>query len=197
MWEFFPLFYPKCITQSRLFFNDRTNKMLYFAKKSMASFDIVSKVEIQLLDNAINVARKDIVNRYDFRNSKSTIELEKKSLIVTVVTEDDMKLNAIEDVIRSRMIKQTLDPKSLDFGKEQYASGNMIRKDIKIKQGIDKDTSRKIVKTIKDSGLKVQASVMDDQIRVTGKKIDDLQQVIALCRKTDFGIPLQFDNMKS
>jgi uncharacterized protein YajQ (UPF0234 family) len=95
------------------------------------------------------------------------------------------------------MVKQGLDPQSMDFGQEEYASGNMIRKEIKIKEGIDKETAKKVVKKIKDSGLKVQVSIMDDQVRVQGKKIDDLQAVIALCRKEDFGQPLQYVNMRN
>lgn len=162
----------------------------------MASFDIVSKVDVQSLDNAINVAKKEIATRWDFRDSKTQIELDKKNLTVQIITETDMRLTAVEDILRSRLIKQKIDPLCLDFGKQQYASGNMIRKDISIRQGIGKEEAKKIVKAIKDSGLKVQAQIMDDQIRVTGKQIDDLQAVIALCRQTDFGIPLQFDNMK-
>lgn len=162
----------------------------------MASFDIVSKVDVQSLDNAINVAKKEIATRWDFRDSKTQIELDKKNLTIQIITETDMRLTAVEDILRSRLIKQKIDPLCLDFGKQQYASGNMIRKDITIRQGIGKDEAKKIVKAIKDSGLKVQAQIMDDQIRVTGKQIDDLQAVIALCRQTDFGIPLQFDNMK-
>jgi uncharacterized protein YajQ (UPF0234 family) len=95
------------------------------------------------------------------------------------------------------MVKQNLDPKCLDMGKEHYASGNMIRKEVKIKEGIDKEAAKKIVKKIKDSGLKVQASIMDDQVRVQGKKIDDLQAVISLCRTDDFGQPLQYINMRN
>ncbi len=162
----------------------------------MPSFDIVNKIDHQLLDNAINTARKEIVTRYDFRDSKSTIELDKKALLVHILTENEMRVEAIEDVIRSRMIKQKLDPMSLDFGKERYASGNMMKKDIKIKEGIDKETAKKIVKKIKDAKLKVEAQIMDEQVRVSGKKIDDLQQVIALVRATDFEVPLQFVNMK-
>lgn len=162
----------------------------------MASFDIVSKVDVQSLDNAINVAKKEIATRWDFRDSKTQIELDKKNLTLQIITETDMRLTAVEDILRSRLIKQKIDPLCLDFGKEQYASGNMLRKDITIRQGIGKEDAKKIVKAIKDSGLKVQAQIMDDQVRVTGKQIDDLQAVIALCRQTDFGIPLQFDNMK-
>ncbi|MFD2146897.1 YajQ family cyclic di-GMP-binding protein [Mucilaginibacter antarcticus] len=162
----------------------------------MPTFDIVSKIDGQTLDNVINIAKKDILNRYDFNDSKSTIELDKKTNIVTVVTENDMRMKAIEDSIIGRMVKNQVDPKAMDFGKEIAASGNMIRKEIKIKQGLDQETAKKIVKKIKDSGAKVQASIMDDQVRVQGKKIDDLQGVIALCRKEDFGQPLQYINMR-
>lgn len=163
----------------------------------MPSFDIVSKIDGQTLDNAINNAKKEILNRYDFNDSKSTVELDKKTNEITIVTENDMRLKAIIDSIISRMMKQNLDPKSMDMGKEHYASGNMIRKEIKIKEGVDKETAKKIVKKIKDSGLKVQASIMDDQVRVQGKKIDDLQAVINLCRGEDFGQPLQYINMRN
>ncbi len=163
----------------------------------MPSFDIVSKIDSQSLDNAINNAKKEILNRYDFHQSKSTIELDKKSNTVTILTEDDMRLKAITDSIISRMMKQQLDPKSLDFEKNQIASGNMIRKEVKIKEGIDKETAKKIIAKIKDSKLKVQASIMDDQVRVQSKQIDDLQKVIALCRGEDFGQPLQYINMRN
>ncbi len=162
----------------------------------MASFDIVSKVDVQTLDNAINAATKEITTRFDFRDSKTEIELDKKSLQVKIVTENEMRVTAIEDVVRSRLIKQKIDPNCMDFGKQQYASGNMIRKEIIIRSGIDKDASRKIMKEIKDSGIKVQAQVMDDQVRVTSKKIDDLQNIIAFLRGKDLGIPIQFTNMK-
>ena len=162
----------------------------------MPTFDIVSKIDGQTLDNVINIAKKEILNRYDFNDSKSTIDLDKKTNVVTIVTENDMRIKAIQDSIISRMVKNQLDPSALDMGKEQAASGNMIRKEIKVKQGLDQETAKKVVKKIKDSGLKVQASIMDDQVRVQGKKIDDLQAVIALCRKEDFGQPLQYINMR-
>lgn len=163
----------------------------------MPSFDIVSKIDAQTLDNAINNAKKEILNRYDFHTSKSTIDHDKKTNIITIVTEDDMKLKAITDSIISRMMKQGLDAKSLDFGKETYASGNMIRKEVSIKEGIDKETAKKIIAKIKESKIKAQASIMDDQIRVQSKNIDDLQKVISLCRGEDFDQPLQFINMRN
>ena|SRR2546428_7851902 len=163
----------------------------------MPSFDIVSKVDGQTLDNAINNAKKEIINRYDFHDSKTEIELDKKTNTINILTENDMRLKAIQDVIISRMVKQHLDANCLDFGKDEYASGNMVRKEIKVKEGIDKEVAKKIVKRIKDSGEKVQASIMDEQVRVQGKKIDDLQAIIALLRGEDFEQPLQFINMRS
>lgn len=162
----------------------------------MPSFDIASKLDGQLLDNAINVAKKDILNRWDFRDSKSEIELNKKDLTILITTENDMRLEAIVDAIHSRMIKQGLDPRGLDESKEHYPSGPMLKKDIKVRQGIEKEVSKKILKDIKDSKIKVTAQIMDDIIRVSSKNINDLQAVIALCRKGNYDVPLQFINMK-
>jgi cyclic-di-GMP-binding protein len=162
----------------------------------MPSFDIASKLDAQLLDNAVNVAKKDILNRWDFRDSKSTIELNKKDLIINVSTENDMRLEAILDAIHSRMIKQNLDPRGLDESKEHYPSGPLIKKDIKVRAGLEKEVSKKIMKDIKDSKIKVTAQIMDDIIRVTSKNINDLQAIIAMCRKADYEVPLQFINMK-
>jgi uncharacterized protein YajQ (UPF0234 family) len=162
----------------------------------MPSFDIASKLDAQLLDNAINVAKKDILNRWDFRDTKSTIELNKKDLIINITTENDMRLEAILDAIHSRMIKQGIDPRGLDESKDYYPSGPMIKKDLKVRQGLDKEVSKKLIKDIKDSKIKVSSQVMDDIIRVSSKNINDLQAVIALCRKGEYEVPLQFINMK-
>jgi len=162
----------------------------------MASFDITSKADSQSLDNAINVAKKEILNRFDFRDSKSEIELNKKDLIINITTEHDMRLTAIIDAIHSRMLKQGLDPRSLDESKAHYPSGMIIKKEIKVRQGIDKEVAKKILKDIKDSKIKVTAQTMDDIIRVSSKNINDLQAVIALCRNGHYEIPLQFVNMK-
>lgn len=162
----------------------------------MPSFDIVSKIDTQTLDNAINSARKEIFGRFDFKGTQSTIELNKKDLTLQILTEDEMRLESIIDIIRMRMVKQNIDPRCIDQGKEHYASGNMIRKDMRIKQGIEKDDARKIMKDIKDSKLKVQAQQMDDQIRVSAKKIDDLQAVISMLRRGTYEVPMQFVNMK-
>jgi len=162
----------------------------------MPSFDIASKLDAQLLDNAINVAKKDILNRWDFSDTKSTIELNKKDLIINITSENDMRLEAILDAIHSRMIKQGLDPRGLDESKDYYPSGPMIKKDLKVRQGLDKEVSKKLIKDIKDSKIKVSSQVMDDIIRVSSKNINDLQAVIALCRKGEYEVPLQFINMK-
>ncbi len=162
----------------------------------MPSFDISSKVDAQTLDNAINVAKREILNRFDFRGTESTVELNKKDLIINITTENDMRLTSILDAIHSRMIKQQLDPRSLDESKAHYPSGTMVKKEIKVRQGVDADASRKIMKDIKDSKLKVSAQKMDDIIRVSSKSINDLQAVIALCQKGDYKLPLQFTNMK-
>ena len=163
----------------------------------MPSFDITSKVDAQVVENTINVARKEIVNRYDFHGSKTEIDFNKKDLTLLITTENELRLNAAIDIIINRGLKQGLDARSFDLSKEHYASGAFIKKDVKLKNGLDKDAMKKIVKAIKDTGLKVQAAQMDNIVRVTAKKIDDLQQVIAFLRKDDYGFPLQFDNMKS
>ena len=163
----------------------------------MPSFDVISKVDPQALDNAVNTARKEILSRFDFRGSESSIELDKKTLTINLISENEMRIQAITDVLINRMVKQGIDPKSLDLTTEPYPSGATTRRELKVRQGLDKEVAKKIAKAIKDGGLKVQAAIMDDQVRVTGKKLDDLQAVIAQLRKADFGLPLQFSNMKS
>lgn len=163
----------------------------------MPSFDIVSKVDIQTLDNAVNVAKKEITNRFDFKGTHVVIDLNKKDFVINVEVDSDMKLNQLIDVLLTKSMRQGLEANCFDLNKEPSASGKMIRKTIPIKNGLDKDTAKKIVKIIKDSNSKVQAAIMDDTVRVTGKKIDDLQDVIQLCKNSGLDLPLQFQNMKS
>ena len=163
----------------------------------MPSFDIVSKVDPQTLDNALNTVKKELQNRYDFRDTKGSIELDKKTNVLQITTENTMRLGQIEDIIISKFVKQNIDATALDFTNKEYASGPMIKKEIKVRAGVDKETGKKIVKIIKDQKLKVQPAIMDDQVRVTGKKIDDLQEAIAALRSAEIGLPLQFVNMKS
>lgn len=163
----------------------------------MPSFDVVSQLDLQELDNAINITQKGLATRYDFRGSKTDISFDKKGKKITLLTEDDMKMTAIRDMMISSLIKRKIEPKCLEFGETQAASGGMIRKVVTLREGIDKESAKKIVKIIKDANLKVQAAIMDDQVRVTGKKIDDLQEVIALLRAADLPVALQFTNMKN
>ncbi|QES87799.1 YajQ family cyclic di-GMP-binding protein [Rhizosphaericola mali] len=162
----------------------------------MPSFDIASKVDVQTLDNAINTVRKELDGRYDFKGSPVEIELDKKEYLVKVSVESDMKMKQVIDVIISRSIKQGIDASAYNFDKESYPSGKVVKKEIPVKNGLEQSKAKEIVKLIKDSKLKVQAAIMDDIVRVTGKKIDDLQEVIALLRGSNLEIPLQFVNMK-
>jgi uncharacterized protein YajQ (UPF0234 family) len=163
----------------------------------MPSFDIASKVDAQTLDNVINVVKKEISTRFDFKGNHVEIDLDKKSMILKLEVESDMKLQQVEDVIISKSLKQGLDAKAFDFSKAHYGSGKYVRKEVVIRNGLDKDNAKKIVKLIKDSGSKVQVAIMDDIVRVTGKKIDDLQDIIRLCNGANLDMPLQYTNMKS
>lgn len=163
----------------------------------MPSFDLVSKVDIQTLDNAINTTSKEIKNRFDFKDSHVEIDLNKKDFKLTLEADSEMKLKQIIDVLISRTMKQGLAAEIYDFSKEPYVSGKITKQDVAIRNGLKQEDAKKIVKLIKDSGLKVQPAIMDDIIRVTGKKIDDLQEVIQASKGWNLGIPLQYVNMKS
>ncbi|SEM35740.1 hypothetical protein SAMN04488505_104152 [Chitinophaga rupis] len=163
----------------------------------MPSFDIVSKIDLQTLDNAINTVKKEITTRFDFKDSHVSIELNKKDLVLNLEVESDMKLNQVIEVLISRTMRQGLDATIYDQSKEPYQSGKVYKKEVPVRNGIKQEDAKKIVKMIKDSGLKVQVAIMDDIIRVTGKKIDDLQDVIQKCKEANLGIPLQYVNMKS
>jgi cyclic-di-GMP-binding protein len=162
----------------------------------MPSFDIANKIDLQTLDNVVNIAKKEIDNRYDFKGTHVSFELNKKDFTIAIEVESEMKLQQLEDVLLSKAVKQNMDPRSFDLSKEPAGSGKYVRKTVTIRNGIDKEYAKKIVKMIKDSGLKVQAAIMDDIIRVTGKNRDDLQGVVSLCRTSGLEIPLQFVNMK-
>jgi hypothetical protein len=161
----------------------------------MPSFDIVSKVDMQEVDNAVNQTIKEISQRYDFKGSKSEVTLEKEG--IKVLTEDDFRLKAVVDILQSKFIKRGLSLKSLQYGKVEPASGSMVRQFITIQQGISKEKGKEIVAVIKETKLKVQAQIQDDQVRVTGKNIDDLQEVIQLLKGKDLGVEMQFVNMRS
>ena len=163
----------------------------------MPSFDMVSKVDAQLLDNAVNVTKKEITNRFDFKNAHVVIDLNKKEFKLNIETDDDMKMRQLMDVLISRAHKQGIAPEAFDLSKEGAQSGKAWKKEVMVKNGLKQEDANKIVKLIKDSGLKVQASINDDLIRVTAKKIDDLQTVIQASKTWELGIPLQFENMRS
>ena len=163
----------------------------------MPSFDFVSKVDAQALDNAVNVVSKEIANRFDFKGSHLVIDLDKKNYLLKVETEDDMKMKQLMVVLISRAHKQGIAPEAFDMSKEGSIVGKVWKKEIPVRNGLKQEDAKKIVKQIKDSGLKVQASINDDVVRVTGKKIDDLQTVIQASKGWDIGIPLQIENMRS
>jgi uncharacterized protein YajQ (UPF0234 family) len=150
---------------------------------------------MQEVDNAVNQVKKEITQRYDFKGTKSEIELKEDA--ITVLADDDYKLKAIIDIIQSKMLKRNISLKSLDYGKEEPASGSMIRQVITIRQGIATEKGKEINKIIKETKMKVQSQIQGDQVRVTGKKIDDLQEVIQLLKGKDLDIDLQFINMRS
>lgn len=162
----------------------------------MPSFDIVSKVDVQALDNAVNVTSRELTNRFDFRGSHLLIELDKKTFQLKLETEDDMKMGQLLDVLVNRAHKQGIAPEAFDMSKEGSQSGKIWRKEVKVRNGLAQEEAKKIVKLIKDGGLKVQASIHEDLVRVTGKKIDDLQVVIQQCRGANIGVPLQYVNMR-
>jgi len=163
----------------------------------MPSFDLTSKVDLQTLDNVINIVRKEITNRFDFKDSHVLIELNKKDFLVSLEADSDMKIGQITDVLISRGIKQGLAAEVYDLSKEPYVSGKVTKKEVPVRNGIKQEDAKKIVKLIKDTGLKVQAAIQDDIIRITGKKIDDLQAVIQASKSWNIGIPLQYVNMKN
>lgn len=182
------------IKKRAVYFSGWTAPFLYLY---MPSFDIVSKVDPQVLDNAVNVTKKEITNRFDFKDSPVKIDLNKKDMIIDLEAESDMKLKQIVDVLISRSMKQGLDPLAFDMSKEPYPSGKVTRQQVPVRNGLKQEDAKKVTKLVKDSGLKVQTQIMDDMIRVTGKKIDDLQAVIKLCSGADLGIALQYINMRS
>ena len=162
----------------------------------MPSFDIVSRVDLQEVDNAVNITKKAILTRYDFRNSKTEIILDKKEKKIRVTTEDDMKMRAVQDALIENLVKRKVDRNFLEPKPSEPAAYGMIQRELAIKEGVDSDTARQIVKMIKERKLKVQAAIQENQVRVTGKKIDDLQESIQLLRAGRLAIPLQFVNMQ-
>ncbi len=163
----------------------------------MPSFDLVSKVDLQTLDNAVNTVEKEIKNRFDFKGNHIVIDLNKKEFKLNLEAESEMKLSQVIDVLISRSMKQGLAAEVYDLKKEPFQSGKVVKKEVPVRNGISQEDAKKIVKLIKDGGFKVQAAIMDDIIRVTAKKIDDLQAIIQASKGWDLGLALQYVNMKN
>lgn len=163
----------------------------------MPSFDVVSQLDLQEVDNAVNNTNREVATRFDFRNLKTEIALDKKNKVIHLATASEMKMEDLKQMLITHIIKRKVSPKALDFGEVKPAGMDQVKLDVKLREGIEKDLAKKLVKQIKDLKLKVQAQIQDDQVRVTGKKIDDLQEVIAALKAADVEIPLQFVNMKS
>ena len=158
------------------------------------SFDVVSKTDMQEVTNAVQQAQKELAQRFDFKGSKSEIELTNDEL--TLVSDDEGKLISLKDIVESKLVKRKVSLKALDYGKIEAAAMGTVRQKAKIVQGIEVDKAKEIVKAIKDAKIKVQASIQSDQVRVTGRSKDDLQKAITLVKEKDFGIPLQFTNYR-
>lgn len=161
-----------------------------------SSFDIVSKVDMQEVDNAINQAQKEIIQRYDFKGSKTSIELKQKEFEIVLISDDDFKMKAVVDILQTKMVKRNVPLKALTYGTVEAAGGNTVRQVIKLQNGIDKENAKLVTKMIKDSKLKVQTQIMDDQVRVTSKSKDDLQSVMQLLRGADLKFSVQFVNYR-
>jgi uncharacterized protein YajQ (UPF0234 family) len=163
---------------------------------SDSSFDIISKVDMQEMKNAVDQARKEIETRFDFKGSISEIELDDKAATLTLTSDNETRMKSVVDVLQTKLHRRGIDIRALDLGDVEDASKGTVRQTAKIRQGLDMDTSKKIVKIIKEKGLKVQVAIQGDQVRVSGKSRDDLQTVIALLKATDLDVPLQFSNYR-
>lgn len=159
-----------------------------------SSFDIVSEVDMQEMSNAVNQTEKEILQRYDFKGSKAELTLEKE--LLKIVAESDYKLEAILDVLRTKMVKRNVPLKCLELGKVEPAAGGMVRQSITIQKGISTEKAKEVIAHVKELKLKVQAQIMSDQLRISGPKKDDLQLVMQKLREKDFGVDLQFINFR-
>jgi len=163
-----------------------------------ATFDITSSVDLQEVDNAVNQARKEVGQRYDFKGATAEIEFSKKEGTLKLLADDDYKLTALVDVIQSKLVKRGVPIRNLDYGEVEQAFGGKARQTITLVQSISTEKAKEIVRSIKDGGFKkVNAQIQDEQVRVTSPSIDELQAVIAHLKKQDFGLELSFGNFRS
>jgi uncharacterized protein YajQ (UPF0234 family) len=160
------------------------------------SFDIVSRVDLQEVSNAVEQAMKEIRQRFDFKGSKSSIEFNRDAAELTLVSDDDYKLKSVVDVLQTKLVGRKVSLKSLQYGKVEQASGGTVRQVVKLQQGIAQDKAKNIVKLIKDTKLKVQAQIQGDQLRVKGKKLDDLQSIIKMLKEKSFDFHIEFVNYR-
>ncbi|WP_462325170.1 YajQ family cyclic di-GMP-binding protein [Desulfoplanes sp.] len=162
----------------------------------MPSFDIVSQVDLQEVDNAINNVKKEVDSRYDFRGVTTELSFNRKEKRINLLTGDEMKITALKDMLSNHCVRRKIDPRVMEFSEPEGTAKGQLKQQVILHEGIDKDTAKRLVKLIKGAKLKVQAAIQDDQVRVTGKKIDDLQTVINLVKDGGFEQPFQFVNMK-
>jgi len=160
------------------------------------TFDITCELDMQEVLNAVMQATKEIGQRFDFKGSKSSIELDKTKHIITLISDDEFKLKSVIDILQSKLVKRGVALKALSYGKLEQAAGNTVRQIITLQQGIPQEKAKEIVKIIKDTKLRVQAEIQKDQVRVRAKKIDDLQYLISMFKEKDLGIHLQFSNYR-
>jgi uncharacterized protein YajQ (UPF0234 family) len=162
-----------------------------------SSFDVTTGVDLQEVDNAVNQAQKEVAQRYDFKGSNATIEFKRAEEMILLAASSDFQMNALLDIVESKLVKRQVPIKNLDIGDIKQAGGDTVRREIKLKTALDSDTAKKVAAAIKDAKLKkVQASIQGDQVRVTSPSKDDLQDAIALLRKGDFGVELKFGNYR-
>lgn len=160
----------------------------------MPSFDVVSETDMAEVDNAVQNVMREVGTRFDFKGSRSTLERNGETLVL--LADDDLKLKQMHELLKTHLVRRKVDPKALDYGKVEAASGNMVRQEIRVKQGVDTELAKKIVKQIKGSKMKVQAAIQGDQLRITGKKRDDLQAAINLIKEMKPDQPLQYTNFR-
>jgi len=162
----------------------------------MPSFDVVNKVDMQEVSNTVNNASKEILQRYDFRGSNTELQWDSQESRIVVRTEDEMKMEAVREILINHGTRRKMDVECMDFKDVEPAGGKTLRREVLIRQGIDQDVARKIVKDVKGAKIRVQVSIQGDELRVSGKKRDDLQAVISLLKSGNYGVPLQFVNMR-
>jgi len=163
---------------------------------AQSSFDITSPIDYQEVDNALNQARKEVGQRYDFKGAKADIELNASEKTLTLQADDEMKMNALWEMVQTRLVRRNVPVKNFEMGKSEGASGGTVKRVVKIQEGISTEAAKEIVKYLKEKKKKVQASIQGDQVRVTANSKDDLQEAIGLLREHDFGVALQFGNYR-